>query len=63
VAVKGIAVKKYVVKLSVKDRARLAGLIRGANTPRGRLNRARILWRADAEMRGKDGATARSPRL
>jgi hypothetical protein len=48
VAVKEIAVKKYVVKLSVEERERLDTLIRSGKHPARKLTRARILLKADA---------------
>jgi transposase len=53
VAVKEIAVKKYVVKLSVEERERLETLIRGGKHPARKLTRARILLKADAGEAGE----------
>jgi poly-gamma-glutamate capsule biosynthesis protein CapA/YwtB (metallophosphatase superfamily) len=53
VAAKEIAVKKYVVKLSVEERERLDGLIRGGKHPAQRLTKARILLKADAGEAGE----------
>jgi hypothetical protein len=53
VVAKEIAVKKYVVKLSTEERERLEMLIRSGRHPARKLNRARILLKADA---GEDGA-------
>lgn len=52
-AAKEIAVKKYVVKLSVEERERLDGLIRGGKHPAQRLTKARILLKADAGEAGE----------
>jgi transposase len=49
-----IAVKKYVVKLSSEERARLQALIRSGSHPARKLMRARILLKADASE-GGDG--------
>jgi len=62
VAVKEIAVKKYVVKLSAAERERLNALIQSGKHPARKLTRARILLKADAGEAGKDGATAKSLR-
>jgi hypothetical protein len=53
VVAKEIAVKKYVVKLSTEERERLEMLIRSGRHPARKLNRARILLKADA---GEGGA-------
>jgi transposase len=53
VAVKEIAVKKYVVKLSLEERERLETLIRGGKHPSRKLTRARILLKADAGEAGE----------
>jgi transposase len=53
VAVKEIAVKKYLVKLSVEERERLETLIRGGKHPARKLTRARILLKADAGEAGE----------
>ena len=45
---KEIAVKKYVVKLSAEERARLETLLRVGTHPAQRLTKARILLKADA---------------
>jgi transposase len=51
--VKEIAVKKYVVKLSVEERERLDTLIRSGKHPARKLTRARILLKADAGEGGE----------
>jgi hypothetical protein len=51
--VKEIAVKKYVVELSVEERERLETLIRGGKHPARKLTRARILLKADAGEAGE----------
>jgi poly-gamma-glutamate capsule biosynthesis protein CapA/YwtB (metallophosphatase superfamily) len=53
VAAKEIAVKKYVVKLSSEERERLETLIRSGKHPARKLNRARILLKADASDAGE----------
>ena len=52
-AAKEIAVKKYVVKLSVEERERLDGLIHSGKHPAQRLTKARILLKADAGEAGE----------
>ena len=52
-AAKEIAVKKYVVKLSAEERERLEALIRSGKHPARKLNRARILLKADASDAGE----------
>ena len=52
-AVKEIAVKKYVVKLSLEERERLETLIRSGKHPARKLTRARILLKADAGEAGE----------
>ena len=59
---KEIAVKKYVVKLSAEERARLEALIRAGKSSAQMLTRARILLKADVSELAKAGATARSRR-
>jgi transposase len=54
VTAKQIAVKKYVVRLSHDERARLETMIRAGKHPAWRLTRARILLKADA-AEGGDG--------
>jgi transposase len=53
VATKEIAVKKYVVKLSLEERERLETLLRGGKHPAQRLTKARILLKADAGEAGE----------
>jgi len=48
-----IAVKRYVVRLSVEERARLEALIRKGKSPAGRLLKARILLKADVSEAGE----------
>jgi hypothetical protein len=45
---KEIAVKKYVVKLSLDERERLETMIHNGKHPAQRLTKARILLKADA---------------
>src|SRR5271165_1217078 len=59
VAGKEIAVKKYGVKLSAEERARLEALIHAGKSPAQLLTRARILLKADVSEAGEgwsDGA-------
>jgi hypothetical protein len=53
VAVKEIAVKKYVVKLSPDERERLESMIYSGKHPAQRLTKARILLKADASEAGE----------
>jgi len=53
VAGKEIAVKKYVVKLSAEERARLEALIHAGKSPTQLLTRARILLKADTSEMGE----------
>jgi Homeodomain-like domain len=53
VAAKEIAVKKYVVKLSAEERGRLETVIHSGKHPARKLNRARILLKADASDAGE----------
>jgi hypothetical protein len=53
VAAKEIAVKKYVVKLSVAEREQLDSLIRTGKHPAQKLMKARILLKADAGGAGE----------
>lgn len=50
---KEIAVKKYVVKLSAEERARLEALIHAGKSPAQLLTRARILLKADTSEMGE----------
>ena len=52
-AVKEIAVKKCVVKLSMEEREQLDTLIRSSKHPARKLTRARILLKADAGEAGE----------
>jgi transposase len=54
IAVKQIAVKRYVVRLSDEEREQLNTMIRAGKHPAWRLTRARILLKADA-AEGGDG--------
>ena len=58
-AAKEIAVKKYVVKLSSEERERLETLIRSGKHPARKLNRARILLKADASDAGEAWSDSR----
>jgi transposase len=53
VAAKEIAVKKYVVTLTVEERERLQTLIHSGKHPARKLTRARILLKADAGAAGE----------
>ena len=46
-------VKKYVVRLSMEERAQLEGLIRKGKSPARRLTKARILLKADVSDAGE----------
>ena len=50
---KGIAVKKYVVRLSGEERERLEFLVRAGKSPAQLLTKARILLKADASEAGE----------
>src|ERR1700704_5619288 len=50
---KGIAVKKYVVRLSAEEREQLQALIRKGKSPAKRLLKARILLKADTSEHGE----------
>src|SRR3982074_1946209 len=50
---KDIAVKKYVVRLSVEEREQLQALIRKGKSPAQRLLKARILLKADVSEAGE----------
>src|ERR1700704_1526397 len=50
---KGIAVKKYVVRLSAEEREQLQALIRKGKSPAKRLLKARILLKADVSELGE----------
>ena len=52
-AIKEIAVKKYVVKLSPEERARLEEMIHTGRHPAQRLTKARILLKADVGQAGE----------
>jgi transposase len=53
VAAKEIAVKRYVVKLNLEERARLDSVIHSGKHPAQRLMKARILLKADASEGGE----------
>jgi hypothetical protein len=53
VAAKEIAIKKYVVKLSADERARLDSVIHSGKHPAQRLMKARMLLKADAGEAGE----------
>ena len=59
-AVKDIAVKKYVVRLSAQEREQLEALVRKGKGPARRLLKARILLKADVSEGGPGGVTVRS---
>jgi hypothetical protein len=59
VAAREIAVKKYVVKLSTEERARLNTLIQSGKHPARKLTRARILLKADASEAGEGWSDSR----
>jgi hypothetical protein len=56
---KEIAVKKYVVRLSAEERARLEALIRKGKSPAKRLLKARILLKADVSDAGAGWSDSR----
>ena len=58
-AAKEIAVKRYVVRLSEDERARLRELIRKGSSPAQRLLKARILLKADASDAGESWSDGR----
>jgi hypothetical protein len=58
-AVKEIAVKKYIVKLSEAERAYLQALINKGKSPAKRLLKARILLKADASEHGEGWSDGR----
>ena len=63
-ATREIAVKKYVVKLSLDERERLETMIHNGKHPAQRLTKARILLKADAGEAGEgwsDSQIANSP--
>jgi hypothetical protein len=53
------SVKKYIVRLSGEERARLAGLIGKGKGPAKRLLKARILLKADVSERGEGWSDSR----
>ena len=61
-AAKEIAVKKYVVRLSVDECAQLDDLIHKGKRSAQLLTKARILLKADVSEAARAGATAGSPR-
>jgi len=56
---KDIAVKKYVVRLSVEEREQLRALIRKGKSPAKRLLKARILLKADVSEAGESWSDSR----
>ena len=58
-AAKEISVKKYVVRLSVEERAQLDALIRKGKSPAQRLLKARILLKADVSEAGEGWSDSR----
>ena len=56
---KAISVKKYVVRLSAKERERLEALIRKGKSPAQRLLKARILLKADVSEAGEGCSDSR----
>ena len=58
-ALKDIAVKKYVVRLSGEEREQLAALIRKGKSPARRLLKARILLKADVSDAGEGWSDSR----
>ena len=56
---KEIAVKRYVVKLSVEERERLDGLLGKGKSPARRLLKARILLKADISDAGEGWSDSR----
>jgi transposase len=54
-----IAVKKYVVRLSVEERGQLQALIRKGKSPAKRLLKARILLKADVSETGEGWSDSR----
>ena len=56
---KAISVKKYVVRLSAKERERLEALIRKGKSPAQRLLKARILLKADVSEAGEGWSDSR----
>ena len=52
-AIREIAVKKYVVRLSAQERERLETLVRAGKTSAQIVTRARILLKADASEGGQ----------
>ena len=56
---KDIAVKKYVVRLSVEEREQLQALLRKGKSPARRLLKARILLKADVSDAGEGWSDSR----
>jgi len=54
-----VAVKKYVVRLSVEEREQLEDMIRAGKHAAGRLTRARILLKADVSPSGEGWSDSR----
>jgi uncharacterized protein (DUF2342 family) len=53
VARKEIAVKKYIVRLSAREREQLEGIVRAGKSPAQSLTRARVLLKADVSEAGE----------
>jgi hypothetical protein len=59
VAAKEVAVKKYVVRLSAEERARLDDLVHAGKRPAQLLTKARILLKADVSASGEGWSDSR----
>jgi hypothetical protein len=59
VATKEVAVKKYVVRLSAEERARLEDLVHAGKRPAQLLTKARILLKADVSAAGDGWSDSR----
>src|SRR5664279_6578109 len=59
VAAKEVSVKKYVVRLSAKERARLDDLVHAGRRPAQLLTKARILLKADVSDAGDGWSDSR----
>ena len=58
-ATKEVAVKKYVVRLSAEERARLEDLVHAGKRPAQLLTKARILLKADVSAAGDGWSDSR----
>jgi hypothetical protein len=58
-AAREISVKKYVVRLSGEERARLEALLRKGKSPAQRMLKARILLKADVSEAGEGWSDSR----